>query len=278
MSDEQGRRRRDKTDADDSSKQNTTEISTTNDGDRGASERLPETGPTAVTDRAAARRLISEAEVAAELERRQEEAEDDWQQADGSERAAFAREVGHVEHQDWQSAIRESESRRGRIDGQDYGIEYVLQHPDGGTVRLDYVDFREDRIVDRKAQASDESDLTLARHYREQRERHVAAYRARFGRTPTYEYAPYSSTRDLYTDGPEPGSMEARLAEEMREAGPSALDGEHGPHPSSAALVEFGANALDPESARHVRAHLVFCDDCRDLVDGLVLDQQDRDH
>lgn len=209
---------------------------------------------------------LSDNEVEAELRRRQVEAERDWKEADGPTRTGFGLEVGQVEHTEWQAEIRRAEVARGRIEGRDFGIEYVLQHPDGGTVRLDYVDFREDRIVDRKAQASTETDAELIRDYQAQRDRHLEAYKARFGRTPTYEYSPYSSTRDLYGDPAEAGSKEAQIAKELRELGPSVLEGDQGPHPDSATLVVYADGSLDAESARHVRAHVLFCDDCRALA------------
>jgi hypothetical protein len=135
--------------------------------------------------------------VETELQRRQAEAARDWRDRPDA-RTEFAQTVGRLEHADWQNEIRTSETARGRIEGKDYAIEHVLTHPDGGTVRYDYVDFKNHRIVDRKAQASHESDLDLVIAYKEQQRRHIEAYRARFGRTPTYEYSPYPSTKELF--------------------------------------------------------------------------------
>jgi hypothetical protein len=140
----------------------------------------------------------TEQEINVELERRQAEAAQEWHRAKPSDKAEFAREVGQAEHKDWEAEIRRVENAKGRIEGKDYGIEYELEHPDGKTVRYDYVDFKEHRIVDRKAEAIDETDLELVRQYKEQQQRHVEAYKARFGRTPTYEYSPYPSTKDLF--------------------------------------------------------------------------------
>ncbi len=139
----------------------------------------------------------NEHNVEIELERRQAEAARDWRHSPDA-RAEFAQTVGKQEHLDWQNEIRRSETAHGRIEGKDYAIEHTLTHPDGGSVRYDYVDFKNHRIVDRKAQAGDESDLDLVKAYKEQQRRHIEAYRARFGRTPTYEYSPYPSTKELF--------------------------------------------------------------------------------
>ena len=140
----------------------------------------------------------TEKEINLELERRQTEAAQEWYRAKPRDKTEFALEVGQVEHKDWESEIRRVENAKGRIEGKDYAIEYELEHPDGGKVRYDYVDFKEHRIVDRKAEAIDETDLELVKQYKEQQKRHVEAYKARFGRAPTYEYSPYRSTKDLF--------------------------------------------------------------------------------
>jgi hypothetical protein len=141
----------------------------------------------------------SEKEINLELERRQAEAAREWHRAKPRDKSEFALEVGQIEHKDWEAEIRRVENAKGRIEGKDYAIEYELEHPDGGKVRYDYVDFREHRIVDRKAEAIAETDGELVKKYEEQRRRHVEAYKARFGRTPTYyEYSSYPSTKDLF--------------------------------------------------------------------------------
>jgi hypothetical protein len=136
-------------------------------------------------------------DVEVELERRQSEAARDWRRRSDA-RAEFGQTVGKEEHKDWQAELRRSEGARGRVEGRDYAIEYTLAHPDGGNVRYDYVDFKNHLIVDRKAQAADETDFELIKTYKEQQERHIEAYKARFGRIPTYEYSPYPSTRELF--------------------------------------------------------------------------------
>jgi uncharacterized protein YukE len=83
----------------------------------------------------------------------------------------------------------------------DFGIEYVLTHPDGGTVRYDYVDLQIHRIVDLKARANGEALAEVSGRYGEQRDRHITAYRATFGVTPTYHYSCYLSTRHLFAGG-----------------------------------------------------------------------------
>lgn len=112
-------------------------------------------------------------------------------------RREFSRDVGQIEHLDWEAEARRADLARGLQENKDFAIEYTLEHPDGGCVRYDYVNFREHRILDRKPGHQGEKVIDLARRYQRQRERHIEAYRARFGVEPTYEYAIYPSTRDL---------------------------------------------------------------------------------
>lgn len=117
-------------------------------------------------------------------------------------RVEFAREVGATEHSDWQGEIRHQEAAAGRResrgrDGGDYGIEYVVEHPDGGKVRYDYVDLKAHQIVDRKPLHKGETVNDVANRYRDQRGRHVEAYEGRFQARPDYHYSFYPSTKDI---------------------------------------------------------------------------------
>lgn len=131
-----------------------------------------------------------------ELDRQESEALQTWR--DNPEaRAAFARQYGATEHGDWQGEIRRQETAAGAREGRDYGIEYVVSHPDGGNVRYDYVDLRSHQIVDRKPIHRGESIHDVAARYRHQRERHLEAYRHHFKQEADYYYSLYPSSKDI---------------------------------------------------------------------------------
>lgn len=136
-----------------------------------------------------------------ELDRRHDEALDEWRR-NGAARREFATQFGMTEHLDWQAEMRNREQaagqreRKGEGEGE-FGIEYEMAHPDGGPVRYDYVDFRSHTVVDRKPIADGETYAKLSDKYAAQRGRHVEAYQARYGVAPEYYYALYPSTKDL---------------------------------------------------------------------------------
>ncbi len=59
------------------------------------------------------------------------------------------------------------------------------------------------------------------------------------------------------------------LAEFLRDAGPYVLSVGAGPHPSSATLAEYCRDELDDETSRHLRVHLLHCDECFEVVHQL---------
>lgn len=143
----------------------------------------------------------------AEIERRQLEAARDWRRLPAARRE-FAADEGRVAHQDWQATLRRREARRGRVEGADYGIEYELAHPDGGKVRYDYVDLRAHRIVDLKPAVEGDTVAGVAAAHAHQRQRHLDAYKAKFGVEAEYHYAFHPSTRSLF--GPEKSTATSR--------------------------------------------------------------------
>ena len=153
----------------------------------------------------------------AELDRRQLEAERDWRRLPDARRG-FAADQGRVAHQDWQAALRRQEGRRGRVEGSDFGIEYEVAHPDGRKVRYDYVDLRAHRIVDLKPAVEGERVVKVAADNNQQRQRHIDAYKAKFGVEPEYHYAFHPSTRALFgADQRSPLRSEASRASERPE-------------------------------------------------------------
>ena len=131
-----------------------------------------------------------------ELERRQSEALREWRK-NGEARKEFGRDVGKIEHQDWRGEMRRLAESRGHKEGKDYAIEYTLRHPDGSTVRYDFVDFRNHHIIDRKPATEGEKELAISKRYLDQQRRYIEAYRAKFGAEPTFEYSLYSSTKNM---------------------------------------------------------------------------------
>jgi hypothetical protein len=130
-----------------------------------------------------------------ELERRQAEAMQEWRRNPAARRE-FGLEYGKVEHDDWEKEMRVRDEAAGFVDGKDFGIEHELEHPDGGKVRYDYVNLREHRIIDRKAAHEGQHVTDIAKKYERQRQRHIEAYKARYGVEPQYEYSVYPSTKD----------------------------------------------------------------------------------
>jgi hypothetical protein len=90
------------------------------------------------------------------------------------------------------------EQKAGRIKGLDFDTEKVMRHPDGRTIRLDYVDYRKDLIVDRKPIGENERNEDVIKKYEEQRNRHIAAYEYETGRKVLeYRYSLYPSPKDI---------------------------------------------------------------------------------
>ncbi len=149
-------------------------------------------------------------ELLDELEASLDRTDPHWREADRRtaegarefERNAAARRVfchtaGTEEHKRWEKEIFQSESKVGRMRGKDFQLEAVIHHPDGKPVRLDYVDYRRDIIVDRKPFAQDETEEQLKARYEAQRKRHIEAYEHATGRKVLeYHYSLYTSPRD----------------------------------------------------------------------------------
>jgi hypothetical protein len=117
---------------------------------------------------------------------------------DASARRSFCHMAGTEEHARWEKEIAGSEEKSGRQKGKDFDIEAVLNHPDGGTVRLDYADYQKDIIVDIKPQGADETEDLLMSKYEKQRDRHIEAYEHATGRKVSeYRYLIYPSPKDI---------------------------------------------------------------------------------
>jgi hypothetical protein len=113
-------------------------------------------------------------------------------------RREFSHLAGTEEHKRWEEQILLKETAAGRLRGIDFDLEAILPHGDGGSVRLDYVDYRNDVIIDRKPLAEGETEDQLQHRYREQRTRHIEAYEQATGRkVAEYRYSVYPSPRDL---------------------------------------------------------------------------------
>ena len=149
-------------------------------------------------------------ELLDELEARLDRTDPHWREADRRtaegarefERNAAARRVfchtaGTEEHKRWEKEIFQSERKVGRVRGKDFQLEAVIHHPDGKPVRLDYVDYRRDIIIDRKPFAQNETEEQLKARYEAQRKRHIEAYEHATGRKVLeYHYSLYTSPRD----------------------------------------------------------------------------------
>ena len=116
----------------------------------------------------------------------------------GNVRSKFATDFGKFAHQRYQTKLREFEKLGGREEGKDFGIEYGVKHPDGHYVYYDYVDFNYHVIIDYKSAEAGQTEHDLADKHSGQRERHIEAYQAKYGVTPTYRYETYSSMVNLY--------------------------------------------------------------------------------
>jgi hypothetical protein len=132
-----------------------------------------------------------------ELNERIDEAKNVWGDLPGIERRDFSKDFGLFAHVRRAQEIQEYETDRGRLRNVHYGLEYELLHPDGRKVRYDYVDLEAHRIIDYKPLGEAETDEHIAKKYKDQRQRHIDAYVARFGVVPDYLYVTYSSSTNL---------------------------------------------------------------------------------
>lgn len=116
----------------------------------------------------------------------------------GAARREFSPTAGREEHKRWEGEMLQAEQRAGRVRGDDFEIEKIINHPDGKTVRLDYVDYRKDIIIDRKPIAHNETEEQLKTKYEPQRKRHIEAYEHATGRKVLeYRYSLYPSPKDI---------------------------------------------------------------------------------
>ena len=129
----------------------------------------------------------------------QDLAEEEWQDSGGSVRTRFGLDFGEFAHWRSEDDIVKWETARGRRRNVDYGVEYTIRSDDE-IVRYDYVDLVNHIIVDFKSARAGESEEDVAQKYSDQCERHKAAYAAKFGVTPDYQYIVYPSTADLFRD------------------------------------------------------------------------------
>jgi len=150
-------------------------------------------------------------ELRKELEATLDRTDRHWREADrrtdeglsefkrnGAARREFSHVAGTAEHTRWEEEILQAEQKTGRVRGADFEIEAVINHPDGGTVRLDYVDYRKDIIIDRKPIAHNETDEQLKTKYEQQRKRHIEAYEHSTGRKVLeYKYSLYPSPKEI---------------------------------------------------------------------------------
>jgi len=138
-----------------------------------------------------------------EADRRTAEGESAFRK-DGTARREFSHVAGTEEHVKWTRDKRQGEIAAGWVERVDFDVEKVLAHPDGGQVRLDFVDYRRDVIVDHKPLRIGETDEQLAARYAKQRTRHIEAYEhATSRKVASYEYVTYSSPRDIFDIQPE---------------------------------------------------------------------------
>lgn len=131
------------------------------------------------------------------MTRRENEALDQFQ-TQGKARTEFSQEWGQYDHERWMEERRQQETAKGRVQGRDFDVNVcTMRHPDGGKVQLDYVDYENDTIVDRKPMAEGETPQGVANKYEHQRERHIAAYEHSTGRQAEYKYDLSPSSSDL---------------------------------------------------------------------------------
>jgi hypothetical protein len=129
---------------------------------------------------------------------RQMQAEREWR-SNGRARRWFGTHVGKMIHKDENAVDRFLQDKQDRVAGKDYGIEYTIRGRRGNMDRLDFVDFRRDRIADTKPQAEGESLQDIAQKYAGQFRRYLRAYRRDTGRRATYDIRTYPSVKDLYS-------------------------------------------------------------------------------
>jgi hypothetical protein len=132
----------------------------------------------------------------------EQEANEGWKRPEsGADRSEFGRQDGQYEHKRWQDEVSETEIKAGRQRGIDFETEKVFKHPDGGEVRLDYVNYRTDVIIDRKPVRLSENKEELINKYENQRKRHIEAYEYSTGhKVLHYDYSLYPSTNQLWSD------------------------------------------------------------------------------
>jgi hypothetical protein len=143
-----------------------------------------------------------------EIANRQVDAKTDWQDAGGPARTRFGLDFGQFGHARFEEELLRREEASGRVRNVDFGIEYILNHPDGGQVRYDYVDLKTHQIIDYKSAKAGQTTTDVANDHRAQRQRHIQAYVAAFGFIPSYTYATYPSTSNLYLPDSDDGDHE----------------------------------------------------------------------
>jgi len=117
---------------------------------------------------------------------------------DGASRSEFGRQYGQFEHERWEEQVSKNELKNGLRRGVDFDIEKEFVHPDGDKVRLDYVNYNTDVIVDRKPISESDTEENIKNKYKEQRTQHKEAYEHETGRKALYFYSFYPSTADLW--------------------------------------------------------------------------------
>ncbi len=112
-----------------------------------------------------------------------------------------AHQMGQEEHERWTEERVETETKAGRVKGRDFDVNATTHHPDGKPVYLDYVDYENDTIVDRKSIAHGETEEHVKKQYEGQRQRHIDAYEHATGRQVRfYDYSLYPSSKDIFLE------------------------------------------------------------------------------
>jgi hypothetical protein len=142
--------------------------------------------------------------VEAELERRQQEAQEEWSATAGDNRRSFGLQFGVFGHQQFEKRLIAEQTLKGRELGTDYDVERSVKHPDGRQVRFDFVDLKSHQIVDYKTARPGESEADVQARHQEQRQRHIEAYAHAYGVVPKYDYVTYPSTTGLFDDAESP--------------------------------------------------------------------------
>jgi hypothetical protein len=131
-----------------------------------------------------------------EADRRTREGEKEFKN-NAKARREFCHAAGTEEHKRWEKEQFQAEQKVGHVKGEYYGIEAVYHHSDGKPVRLDYVDYHKDIIIDRKPKSENETEEQLKKKYEKQRQRHIEAYEHSTGRKVLeYRYSLYPSPKD----------------------------------------------------------------------------------